>query len=658
MDTHTLKLLSNTIRTLAIDAVEKAKSGHPGLPMGVADIGAVLFANYLRFNPKEPNWEGRDRFILSAGHGSMLLYALLHLFGYDLSLDELKNFRQWESLTPGHPEFGLTPGVETTTGPLGQGFANGVGIALSAKLLQQRYSSELFEFRVFGIVSDGDLMEGVTAEAASIAGHLALGNIKYIYDDNDISIGGSTDVCFTESVEKRFEAYNWYVQKVDGHDVAAVSKALDNAILESKRPSLIIAKTTIGFGSPNKAGSHEVHGAPLGPEEVRLTKKALGWPEDASFLVPKEITGFCSACLDSKREGYDHWVSKFNHWQNENGELSKKLQAQLNREISPALKGELMKIFSEPKKDATRNLSGKVIQVIAKHLPFFIGGSADLEPSTKTLITDSKDIGPNQFAHKNIRFGVREHAMGAIVNGLAYTKAWIPYGSTFLVFSDYMRASIRLAAISKLQSIFIFTHDSFWVGEDGPTHQPIEHTESLRLIPNLYLFRPADGVEVALCYLKALELKHSPSALLLSRQDVPPLEREKFQPDMVLRGGYIVSGHDAKDIVIVATGSEVWVALEAAKLLRAKGKSVRVVSLPCVELFSEQDVAFREGIIPPNAKKISLEAGVTSGWHRIVGNDGLKLGIDSYGASAPGAVLSKKFGFMPDQVAEKVLAFL
>lgn len=655
-----IKALARNVRILSAEAVEKAKSGHPGLPMGAADYSAVLWANHLNFNPADNHWIARDRFILSAGHGCMLLYSLLHLFGYKVSLDDLKNFRQWESITPGHPEFGITPGVETTTGPLGQGFANGVGIALSSKLLSQTYASELFKYRVFALVSDGDLMEGVTSEAASLAGHLALDNLIYIYDDNHISIGGDTNVCFTESVPKRFEAYGWHVQSVNGNDPAAFEACLKTALLETKRPKLICARTTIGLGSPNKAGHHEVHGAPLGEKELKLSKEALGWNYSEDFKVAEDVTHFCSEMLEKKKIVYNLWQDSFSKWKDSNTELYSKLKQQLGREVPDSLKQDLLNTFAQETKDATRNLSGKAIQVISKHVPFFIGGSADLEPSTKTLISGSADIQASNHSGRNIRFGVREHGMGALVNGLSYSSAWIPYSATFLVFSDYMRPTLRLAAISHLQSLFIFTHDSFWVGEDGPTHQPIEHIASLRLIPNLNVFRPADGIEVAMCYFAALQAKRTPSALLFTRQDVPTLKREaSFKADDILKGAYILKeGSNTCQLVLVATGSEVSLALETAQLLELINISARVVSMPCMEIFLAQPREFKQRIIPPHFKKVIIEAGTCIGWERIVGTDALMLGIDHFGASAPGKVLAEKYGFTTPQIKEKVVTWL
>lgn len=657
-NTNQIKELANTVRLLAADGVEKAKSGHPGMPMGAADYASLLWADFLKFNPQDPSWPNRDRFVLSAGHGCMLLYSLLHLFGYDVSNQDLQSFRQWESKTPGHPEFGMTSGVETTTGPLGQGFANGVGLALSSKLLAQSYSAELFNYRVYGIVSDGDLMEGVASEAASIAGHLGLNNLIYFYDDNHISIGGSTDVCFTESVPKRFEAYNWYVQSVDGHDVEAIRACVQNAIKEEKRPSIICCRTTIGFGSPHKANDPEVHGAPLGEEELKATRQKLNRPE-TKFFVPEQTAAFCKEALAQKKAEYTKWQAKFDEWAKANPEKAAQWKAQSTRELPCTLKDALIKEFAEGKKDSTRNLSGKAINVIAKHVPFFIGGSADLEPSTKTLIKGSADIQKGQFAGRNLRFGVREHGMGSLANGLAYCRCWVPYTATFLVFADYMRPPMRVAAISHLQSLFVYTHDSFFVGEDGPTHQPIEHIASLRIIPNLHVHRPADGLETAMCYYAALQRKNGPSSILCTRQDLPALERPAgFKAEDILKGAYVVHEAANAQYTLVATGSEVWVAVAAAKLLAASGVALRVVSMPCQELFLEQDKVWQESILPAAHKKISLEAGLTTGWERIVGSSGLTLGLNHFGASAPAGVLAEKFGFTPEAVKERIMKWL
>lgn len=658
-DLTPIETLAKTVSMLSADAVQRANSGHPGLPMGAAGYASLLWSQFLRFNPKEPRWLGRDRFVLSAGHGSALLYSLLHLFGFDLSLEELKSFRQWGSATPGHPEFGVTAGVECTTGPLGQGVANGVGLALSGKLLAAEYHSSLFDYRVYGIVSDGDLMEGISSEACSLAGHLGLGNLIYLYDDNKISLAGSTDVCFTESVQQRMESYGWHVQSVDAQDLGAVKRAIEEAIEDTARPSLIAVRSVIGFGSPNKANTYGVHGSPLGETELNLTKKALEWPTATPFHVPEEVALHCQEVVQRGVAEHARWSTRYTEWRGTHPELASRLDAQVERRLPEALRHELLGGLGHTKDEATRSLSGKAIQVMAKHLSQFIGGSADLEPSTKTLIKDTTEIQRDQFTGRNIRFGVREHAMGAIVNGLAYERLWYPFGSTFLVFSDYLRPAIRIAALSHLQSLFIFTHDSFWVGEDGPTHEPIEQLQSLRLIPNLYTFRPADGLEVGACYWAALESRDQPSALIFTRQDLPPLTRsDSFSVEDILRGGYVLDSDPAPQFVLIATGSEVALAVAAARMLRDKGVQLQIVSMPCVELFLEQPITERDEVIPPRLPVVTLEAGRTLGWERFTGRDGLAIGIDHYGASAPGEVLAEKFGFTPEAVAEKISHWL
>jgi transketolase len=660
LDLANVQRIATTVRTLSIDAIQKANSGHPGLPLGAADFTSVLWANYLRFNPRDPQWLNRDRFVLSAGHGCMILYSLLHLFGYDVPMSQIQQFRQWESATPGHPEFGYTPGVESTTGPLGQGASNAVGLALSGKMLAARYGADLFNYRVFSLVSDGDLMEGVSAEAASLAGHMKLDNLVYLYDDNKISLAGETDKCFTESVAKRYEAYGWFVQSCDGHNVQEVAACLDKALAQKERPSLICCRTTLGFGSPNKKNTHDVHGAPLGADEVKATKKNLGWPEDAQFLVPDDVRACCAALVEKKSEEHAAWNKSFSAWRSSHAELATSLDAQVNRTIPTALKDELLAAFKEPKKDATRNLSGVAIQVIAKHVPGFVGGSADLDPSTKTYIKGGGDVGHDGFAGKNIHFGVREHAMGAIANGLAYTQSWIPYTATFLVFSDYMRPAMRVGAISHLQALYVFTHDSFWVGEDGPTHEPIEHIMSLRLIPNLNVYRPADGVEVAMSYYSALQRKNGPSVLLFSRQNLPAITRPAaFKPEDVLNGAYIVKEAAQPKVVFVATGSEVGASLEAATQLETQGIHARVVSMPCTELFSALSEDAKRVLVPAGVPTVVVEAGTTQGWADILRVQKLlSIGIDHYGASAPGELLAEKFGFTADAITQKVSSWL
>jgi transketolase len=659
LDINNLGRLASTIRTLSIDAVQKANSGHPGLPMGAADFTSVLWANYLRCNPSDPGWINRDRFVLSAGHGCMLLYSALHIFGYDLPMSQVQAFRQWESITPGHPEFGVTPGVECTTGPLGQGAANSVGLALSAKMLAARYGSDIFNYRVYALVSDGDLMEGVAAEAGSLAGHLQLDNLVYLYDDNKISLAGETELCFSESVAQRYEGYGWFVQSCDGHNPQEVAACLDKALAQKGKPSLICCKTVLGYGSPNKKNTHEAHGAPLGADEVKATKKNIGWPEDGQFLIPEDVSAFVAASLEKKRVEYAAWQEHYAGWRKAQPSLAQQLDAQLQRSVDSKLKEDLVATFKEPKKDATRNLSGKAIQVISKHLPGFVGGSADLDPSTKTAISGSGRVGHEGYAGKNIHFGVREHAMGSLANGLAYTQAWIPYTATFLVFSDYMRPAMRVGAISHLQALYIFTHDSFWVGEDGPTHEPIEHVMSLRVIPNMNVYRPADGLEVAMCYYSALQRKNGPSSLIFSRQNLPPLARPAtWSVDEVLKGGYVLKDVPKPEVVIVATGSEVSLALDAAELLQKEnGVAARVVSMPCVELFKQQPKEYRDAVLPAQARVAVVEAGTTIGWSSLLGRDVLAIGIDHYGASAPGEVLAEKFGFTPAAVKSRLAAW-
>ncbi|MGI6524375.1 MAG: transketolase [Bdellovibrionota bacterium] len=657
-----LAKLSATIRVLSAEAIEKAKSGHPGMPLGAADFAAVLWAYYLRFNPKDPQWCARDRFVLSAGHGSMLLYSLLHLFGYDLSLDDIKAFRQLGSKTPGHPEFGVTSGVETSTGPLGQGFANSVGLAISAKKIEAQYKKKCLTGRIFCVVGDGDVMEGMCYEAASLAGHLKLNNLICLYDDNKISIGGSTDVCFTENVPARFKAQGWYVQSIDGHDYQAISEAIAKALKQTKKPSLICAKTIIGKGSPHKANSADCHGAPLGAEEVKLLKQGLGWDPDKEFFVPEDVYDFCAARLADKYKEYEKECQDYQKWCKAKPKAAAAWRAQLQQEVPVALKDELVKELSVLPAAPTRNISGKALQIIAAHLPWLIGGSADLESSNKTYIESSVDLKAPDYLGRNIRYGVREHAMGAIANGLAYTQQWIPFTGTFLAFVDYMRPAIRMAALAKLQTIFVFSHDSFYVGEDGPTHQPIEQINSLRIIPNLQVFRPADGLETALCYWKALQTKDKPSALIFSRQQVPTLEREgKVLEEDILSGGYIVCGEENKDIVLIATGSEVSLGVEVAKILATRKLPARVVSMPCRELFMSQDGDYIDRVIPYESLQFTIEAGDTFGWNNFVGDracGGYCYGVNTFGVSAPAKVLADHFGFTPSKIADHICGLM
>ena len=652
----------DTIRMLAVDGVEKANSGHPGMPMGTADFAYVLWTRFLRYNPEAPDWPNRDRFVLSAGHGSMLLYAMLHLTGYDLPLDELKQFRQWESMTPGHPERGCAPGVETTTGPLGQGFANGVGMALAAKMASAHFNTDdhaLIDHWVYAIVSDGDLMEGVSAEAASLAGHLGLGNIIYFYDSNQITIEGETDLAFSEDVAKRFESYDWHVVSIDGHDHRAISEALQACQAETSRPSLIVGCTQIGKGSPNKQNTSDVHGAPLGAEEVAATKKALSWPEEPTFHVPDDVRQLFAARAAELRPQYDQWQQQFSEWAHACPDKKELWDRLVSKALPEDLEEQLLAgVGSET--NATRSLSGNVIQAAAAAMPGLIGGSADLEPSTKTYIKSSTSVAKDDLTGRNFHFGIREHAMGSLLNGMALYGGCIPFGATFLVFSDYMRPPIRLAALMGLQVVYVFTHDSIFVGEDGPTHQPVEQTAALRTIPNLTVIRPADTVETAMAWAFALRHQDGPTALVLTRQSVPLLHRaEDFCPSTINYGAYVLSDCDGTpDCVVVATGSEVGVAVEAKALLEEAGHSVRIVSMPSMEIFRAQSDEYQNSVIPSDCPVAAVEAGSPMPWYRFTGRDGLVIGMDRFGASAPAKLLAEKFGFTGEQVAAKIQAWL
>ncbi|MBN2008018.1 transketolase [candidate division KSB1 bacterium] len=649
------KKAANTIRLLAADGVQKANSGHPGMPMGMADCAFVLWTQFLKYNPNDPDWLGRDRFVLSAGHGSMLIYSMLHLSGYDFSIDDLKLFRQWKSKTPGHPEKDL-PGVETTTGPLGQGFSNGIGMAIAEKMMAARFGDDLFNGHVFAIAGDGDMMEGVTSEAASIAGHLKLGNLVYFYDDNSITIEGSTSLAFSEDVGKRFEAYGWHVLKINAHDHEQIAKALQAGIAETSKPTLIIAKSKIGYGSPNKEGSAESHGAPLGQDEVKATKKNLGFPEDKDFYVPDDVREVFAQRAADLKSVYNEWTKKFEAWKKANPEKAALLNAMLNWDAPASLETELLKAV--PEKDvATRASSGTIIQKMAELVPCMVGGSADLDPSCKTFIKASGSIAAGAFDQRNFHFGIREHAMGSIMNGICLHGGFRPFGSTFLVFADYMRPSIRLASLMKLPIVYVFTHDSIFVGEDGPTHQPIEQVASLRLIPGLTVIRPADSYEVALAWAYAVKHKNGPTALILTRQNVPNLKRaEAGDVSMLSRGAYIISPEKGvkPDVVLLASGSEVHISLDAQKQLEAEGKSVRVVSIPSVEIFKAQPAAYREDILPAGVPVVVVEAGTSFGWGDICDSKVTVLGIDQFGSSGPWKELAVKFGFTGNQVAERV----
>ena len=658
------QLCVNTIRTLSIDGVQKANSGHPGLPMGMADVAYVLWTGFLKHNPANPDWANRDRFVLSGGHGSMLLYSLLHLTGYDLPLEELKRFRQWGSRTPGHPEYGLTPGVETTTGPLGQGFANGVGLAIAERFLASIFNRPeypLMDHYVYTMVGDGDLMEGLTHEAASLAGHLELGKVICLYDDNRISIDGSTDLAFTESRGARFTAHNWHVQHVDGHDRQAVEAAIRAAQAETTRPSIICCQTHIGYGSPNMQDTAKVHGSPLGEEEVRLTKQNLGWPPDAQFRIPEEALSHFRQAVSRGQAWESEWQDLFARYEAKYPDLADLWQQVWSGDL-PAGWDEALPTFGpNDGAMATRVASGKVLNAIAPALPTLIGGSADLTPSNNTELKEYDWLQPGGFHGRNIHFGVREHAMGAILNGMALHGGVIPYGGTFLVFSDYMRPAIRLAALMELPVIYVFTHDSIGLGEDGPTHQPVEHLAALRTIPNLVVIRPADAAETAEAWRVALEHQDGPVALALTRQKLPALERPAGATAAELkRGAYVLA--DAKgtpDVILLASGSEVEIAVEARNRLAQQGVQARVVCMPSWELVEKQPPAYQDQVLPPEVNaRVAVEAAVPQGWERYVGRDGLVIGLDRFGASAPYEVLMEEFGFTAENVTSQTLKLL
>lgn len=655
----------NAVRFLSADAIQKANSGHPGLPMGTAAIAYAVWTKHLRHNPKNPNWINRDRFVLSGGHGSMLLYSLLHLTGYDLSLDEIKNFRQWESRTPGHPEYGLTPGVETTTGPLGQGFANGVGMAIAQAFLSARFNRpdfELIDHLIYGIVTDGDLMEGVTAEAASLAGHLKLGSLIYFYDDNRISIDGSTDISFDEDRAKRFEAYDWHVQEVsDGNDVEAIDEAIV-AAQKDARPSIIVARTHIGYGLPTRQDTEKAHGEPPGEEELAGAKKALGWPLEPSFYVPEDALELYRAAIEEGKTREDEWKARLEAYTNANPELGKEFERILAGELPEGWDEAIPEFPSDAKGVATRVSSGKVINAIAETLPDLIGGSADLHPSTKTFIDASPAFQAESREGRSIHFGVREHAMGSIVNGMNLYAGVIAFGATFLVFSDYMRPALRLSALSHIPSIWVYTHDSIGLGEDGPTHQPVEHLAAMRAIPNMTMIRPGDANEVAEAWKAAIERRDAPTALSLTRQSLPTLDRSRYAKAAGLqKGAYVLAdlGEGEPEILLMASGSEVQLIVEAGDKLSADGGAVRVVSFPSWELFEAQPQAYRDEVLPPGlTKRLAVEAGVSQGWRRWVGDVGDMITIDRYGASAPGDVLMEKMGFSADNVVARAKALL
>jgi len=671
----------NTLRFLSVDAVQKADSGHPGLPLGAAPMAYVLWTRFLKHHPSNPAWPDRDRFVLSAGHGSMLLYSLLHVTGYDLSLEQIKQFRQWGSITPGHPERGLTPGVETTTGPLGQGFGNGVGLAMAEAHLAARYNRTGFEIInhfTYGIVSDGDLMEGVASEAASLAGHLRLGKLIYLYDDNQVTLSAGTAITFTEDRARRFEAYGWHTQSIDdGNDLAALERALSSARAETRRPSLILVRTHLGYGSPNKQDTYKAHGSPLGEEEVRLTKENLGWPTEPAFYIPEQArTHFREAIARGQREEAE-WNARFSAYARAFPELAQELQ-QTTRGVLPTGWDEDIPIFpADAKGMATRVASGKVMNAIARRLPALIGGSADLDPSTYTALQELGDFEPPgvsardrqgsegggwSCAGRNLHFGVREHGMGAILNGLAAHGGIVPFGATFLIFSDYMRPPMRLAALMGLHVIYVFTHDSIALGEDGSTHQPVEQLAGLRAVPRLNVIRPGDANETAIAWRVALETHDRPVALILTRQDVPTLDRAQFAAaDGLRRGGYVLADAPGgkPELILIATGSEVALIVTAREKLMERNIAVRIVSLPSWALFDAQPQEYRDAVLPPSiGARLAVEAGVSQGWHRYVGDRGDVLGVERFGASAPGNVMLREYGFTVENVCVRALALL
>ncbi len=655
MSNDNLKNIANSIRVLSMDAVQKANSGHPGMPMGFADIAAVLWGKIIKHNPDDPEWINRDRVVLSAGHGSMLLYSALHLSGYDISIEDIKNFRQWGSNTPGHPEYGVTRGVETTTGPLGQGFVNAVGMAIARSLLEKEFNTndnKIIDHYIYALVSDGDNMEGITSEAASIAGHLGLGRLIYIYDYNEITIEGKIDLTFSEDVKKRYEAYGWDVQEIDGHNYDEIEKAILKAQKVLDRPSMIIARTQIAKGSPNKEGSADSHGAPLGEDEIKAVKKNMGWDENVQFNVPDSVYEF----FNNRKE---ELINEYNDWQSNlkvslNSDLKNKWDTFFSKPDIDKIRKELP-VFEIGDKMATRAANGKVLESLFSALPNIIGGSADLSPSNKTFI-EGYDAFSRQNAGRNFHFGIREHAMGAIINGIAYYGGFLPYSGTFFVFLDYMRPPVRIAALSELQSIFVFTHDSIFVGEDGPTHQPVEHLASARAIPNLTVIRPADANETREAWLAALDNTTGPSMLLFTRQKLPVLDCNCIED--LHKGAYVIHDEDDPDILVLASGSEVSLSIEASKTLKEQGIKARVISFPSWELFEKQTDDYKANILPEKIKKrVVVETGIKMGWEKYAGDGALYITIDKFGASAPQADLAREYGFTVESVVEKIAKF-
>tara|TARA_B100000809_G_C15118088_1_gene523186 strand:- start:154 stop:2172 length:2019 start_codon:yes stop_codon:yes gene_type:complete len=660
------QLSINTLRFLAVDAVQKAGNGHPGAPMGASPMAYVLWDRFLKHNPTNPSWPDRDRFVLSAGHASILLYGLLHLTGYDLSLDEIKNLRQWGSKTPGHPEYGHTSGVEVTTGPLGQGFANGVGMAIAEQWMGNHYNRvghEVINHYTYAIVSDGDLQEGVASEAASLAGTLGLGKLIYLYDDNDISIEGNTDIAFTEDVAARFRAYGWHVvDSIDGMDTGAVDAAIRQAQAETARPSIVICRTIIGYGSPNKAGTGGVHGAALGVEEVQLTKDALGWSYPDDFAEPQEALDHYRQAIPRGQAQQKEWEASFASYRDAYPDDARKLKQAWAGELSEGWSSDADGLFNPGDKPvSTREASGKTLNAMVGHVHGLVGGSADLAPSNNTRLSEAGDFSATNRSGQNMHFGVREHAMGSIANGMALHGGIVPYTATFLIFSDYMRPPMRLAALMGLRVVFIFTHDSVGLGEDGPTHQPIEQLAGLRAVPNLVVLRPADATETVEAWKAAIERKDGPTVLAFSRQNLPVLDRSTLAPaSSVRQGGYILwESSSTPDVIIISTGSEVHIAMDAAQQLSEGGTAVRVVSLPSWELFDGQSQEYKDSVLPPNiTARVSIEAGSQMGWERYVGLKGRIIGLSHFGASAPIATLYEKFGLTAERVVEEAKAAL
>lgn len=660
------QLCIDTLRFLAVDAVQKANSGHPGMPLGAAPMAYALWTRLLKHNPRNPHWVDRDRFVLSAGHGSMLLYGLLHLTGYDLPLEEIKRFRQWGSQAPGHPERGHTPGVEVTTGPLGQGFANAVGMAIAEAQLAARYNRpgfDVIDHATYAIVSDGDLMEGVASEAASLAGHLQLGKLTCLYDDNRVTLAAGTDITFTEDRARRFEAYGWHTVSIaDGNDLGAIDAALQAARADTARPSLILVRTHIGYGSPHKQDSFEAHGSPLGVEEVRLTKENLGWPTEPPFLIPAAALAHFREAVERGARDEAAWNERMAAYANAYPDLAAELGRSLRGELPPGWDADIPEFPADARGIATRIASGKVMNAIAPRLPVLTGGSADLDPSTHTALKGMGDFSESSESGRNLHFGVREHAMGAIVNGMAAHGGTLPYGSTFLIFSDYMRPPIRLAALMGLHIVLVFTHDSIALGEDGPTHQPVEQLAGLRAIPNLTVIRPADANETAVAWRVALETRDRPVALVLTRQEVPILDRSRHAAaDGLRRGAYVLTDAPAgkPELILIASGSEVALIVAAAERLRAEGIAVRIVSMPSWELFEALPRAERDAVLPPSVKaRLAIEAGVAQGWRRYVGDRGDVISVETFGASAPGDVVLEKYGLTVEIACERAKALL